>query len=367
MLPIEFIATDLHFAVSLLAALACAAISWLYLDAWLSEGHPPKELWKWTGFAIIALGFAASATEVEPSFLPHSLLAYAGLAGTILRCLGYAGLVVGLTLDRLEPIPAVPGLQLGDAPESDAPAAPKAPALAAWGAGALHFTAAALAGAASYYYWHRATVGLERHLKPVAWATAWIALFELLDAASLFTSPFGLVWVSKLLVLAIGTLVLSAWVWRYLTKRLQTQLFMVLSAASFAIFTATIISFTFLLMSRVQATAFDSLGTTAKVLDYAVAGQLSSVTADAAGAAQDPAVVAATASADSSRLGTYLKDYLRTQGRSSLIITDDAGKILWRAENPADHTSLADNTLFDRAAVGQTAAGLAALTAPSSQ
>ena len=72
MLPFEFIATDAHFAIAVLAALACFATLWLYYDAWTSYRRLKEQL-KWIGFGCLALGFVVTAVAVEPTFLGQSL------------------------------------------------------------------------------------------------------------------------------------------------------------------------------------------------------------------------------------------------------------------------------------------------------
>jgi hypothetical protein len=169
-------------------------------------------------------------------------------------------------------------------------------------------------------------------------------------------------------ILLVAVIILGRWAWRYLTKRLQTQIFVVLTAASCVIFIATIVSFTFLLMSRVQAQAFTSLQTTANVLNYAIAGKLAETTATAQAVAQDTAVTTALAAEDRATLNQLLGTFLATKNYATLVLTNDNGDVVWRAEDPGRHgDSLGDDTLIARAAVGETATGLAAIQTPKPQ
>jgi hypothetical protein len=377
MLPLEFMLTDAHFAIGLLAALACFATCWLYLDAWTGKRRAWKEFLKWVGYGVLAIGFVVTATEVEPAFLGQTLFGHIGVIGATLRALGYVVLAVGLALDPLQPIPevksdfekaqipaAVPGSEKpGTAPEPQKTAG-------VIGGGVAQLGLPLLAGAVMFLYFRRATKGLERHLKPVAWAFAWFTLFELLDLAVLgrgtddprlysIMAPFGPLWLVAHAVLAVAGVVLGLWVWQYLTKRLQTQLFMVLTTACLVIFLVTTVSFTFLLMSRVQTQAFGSLETTAKVLNTSIAGQQAKTSADAEVVAENPAVATAIANRDHQRLAQLTKDFLTTRRQSSLVITNESAQVLVRAEDPANWgDSISSDSQVARAAIGKSTSGL---------
>jgi hypothetical protein len=371
MLPIEFILTDAHFAISLTAALACFATGWLYFDAWTGGRHR-KELFKWVGLGILAVGFVISATQVETTFLGQTLFSQLGMIGVVLRGVGYALLAVGLALDPLEPVPKIRGIADDDKTPGQKAAPRGAPAGFGWGWGSLQLGLPLLAGAVTFLYLRRATTGLERHLKPVVWAFLWFTAFELVDLAVLgrntsdpriydILAPFGPLWILGQILLALAAAVLGRWVWQYLTKRLQTQLFMVLTTACLVIFLVTTVSFTFLLMSRVQGQAFESLETTARVLGTSIAGRQAETIAEAEVLSQNQLVAVAVASKDHDKLVQITKGTLTAKKLSSLVITNDSGMVLLRAEDPAQWgDSVSSDSLVARAAVGKGTQGLVA-------
>ncbi|HEX3082151.1 MAG TPA: cache domain-containing protein [Candidatus Saccharimonadia bacterium] len=399
MLPLEFILTDAHFVIALMAALACFATCWLYLDAWTGD-RDTKDLLKWVGFGVLAIGMVVTATEVEPSFLGQTLLGNLDSLGMLLRLAGYAILAAGLAMDPLQPVPEIhldeelqkEGIEDAPAPVAAVPAASEAKPVPVHAHHAAHhakhkghkhghgFGAVILgglntllplaAGAVTYLYWRRAYPGLERHLKPVMRAFAWFTAFELVDLSTLargtsdprlqsVVAPFGPLWSLAHILLAVAAVILGLWVWQYLTKRVQTQLFMVITTACMVIFLVTTVSFTFLLMSRVQTQAFSSLETTAKVLNTSIAAQQAEAVSDAEVAAEDPAVAAAVTARDHTGLSAHLSNFLTTKKLSSLVITNESGQVLLRAEDPANWgDSLSSDTQVARALVGKGTSGL---------
>ena len=380
MLPIEFIQTDAHFAIGMLAALACFATFWLYLDAWTGK-RESKELFKWLGYAILAVGVMFAAAQVEPAFLGQTVFSKIGWVGLILRGIGYGVLAVGLALDPLQAVPVhtpeespVPAetSELVAAKEQKVKGQKKSQSGFLFGLATFQFLLPLLSGSVVYLYWRRAYQGLERHLRPVMWAFIWFTGFEVLDLSTLLrgstdprlyslVAPFGPIWTIENVMLAAGAVLLGWWVWQYLTKRLQTQLFIVLTTACLAIFLVTTVSFTFLLMARVQDQAFSSLSTTAKVLDTAIAGQQAQTMAAAEVVAENPTVASAVVAKDHAGLAKLENDFLTSQHQSSLLITNDESQVLLRAEDPSNWgDSVSSDSLVSRALVGKASHGLAA-------
>ncbi len=111
-----------------------------------------------------------------------------------------------------------------------------------------------------------------------------------------------------------------------------------------------------------QDQTFDSLNTTAKVLDAAIAGQQAETAAAAEVVAGNSAVAGAVAVRDHVRLAELQKDFLRTKHQSSLVITNDSAQVLLRAEDPANWgDSVSSDSLVARALVGKTGNGLIAV------
>lgn len=102
---LQFFAQNAHFAINMLVALACMAITWLYFDAWAWH-KDKKEFFKWFGFGVLSLSFLAQATLIEQSVLGHALAGDLTLYVIVVcRVIGYAGIIVGLILEPPHIIP----------------------------------------------------------------------------------------------------------------------------------------------------------------------------------------------------------------------------------------------------------------------
>lgn len=405
MLDTQFIGLNLHFAVNLLAALVCFAVFWLIFDAWTVRKDDRKEIFKWGGFLVLAIGFLLRATSTQAQVGDFSQ--YVHIISGILRFIGYVGIVAGQLFDPLmekpvyesEPIapapvpslapaapvskPSPPTLTLPKAsPEPSAkpkveskappPKTPKATKLAVKTKSSHGWVLAPIVGMAlpiatalaCALYWRRATTGLERHLGPVAWGFGALTIFELFENVSNFqgtTNPnlyrlvqaYGLFWWLSLAALLAGAIVLGSWVWRYLTKRLQSQLFIILVAQTLTLFLFSTIGFTFLLLQNIQKQSLADLGTASHVLDYAITSRQAETAAQAEAVASNTAVVNAILARDHKGLTAALADYMPRHGLSTLTITDASAQVLLRGEDPERWgDSRSSDPLVRRAAIG---------------
>jgi hypothetical protein len=386
MLPLEFLGQDLHFAISLFAALVFFAVFWLYFDAWLEE-RKNKEIFKWAGFLLIALSFLVYSTIIEKSLLNRSLLGNVSeTLSQILLVAGFLSVLISELVDPLQEKPKTKGIRSNLVAEEKAeakaetkPAKPKRAAKssrssAVGGFGALanplHFLPPLGALAIGLMYFRRATVGLEHHLKPVAIAFFLLFGFEFLSLGSLWSdssnpalaklvASFGPVWIAATVFLLASAVVLSRWVWQYLTERFMSQLFMVFISMVMAIFLVTTICFTYLLVNSFQQSSLSNLNTAASVLKYAINTKKAETLADSQTVAENPAVTAAVIADDHNQLTSLTSSFLYSRGVSSLIITNDNAEVLLRAENPDRYgDSLSSDTLIRRALVGQSASSV---------
>ena len=241
MLPLQFLGQNLHFAISLFAALVFFAVFWLYFDAWTAQRRKSRtDLYIWGGFLLASISFLVQATVIEQSVLGKSIFGEASqTVATLLRVAGYALIVAGQLLGPLQKKPHTQSIE-AELTQEQQPAVPAVAATSSFGL-AYILPAGALAIAALYY--RRATQGLEKHLRPVAYAFALLFVFELLSLASLgrgtdnlalynLLKAFGPLWLASQLFLLAGVLVLGRWVWHYLTERFMSQLFMEIGRAS---------------------------------------------------------------------------------------------------------------------------------------
>jgi hypothetical protein len=374
MVPLQFFAQNLHFIVSLFTALVFFAVFWLYFDAWTNRKHG-KDLAKWSGYLLIALSFVVHATIIEQSVLGRPLLGSASEAIVLcLRTLGFIAVIIGLITDPMQAKPDNKGLQpemfgadSTDTPPKNNKSVKAAPALLIGPFKALYALPPIGAVWIAVLYWRRATTGLERHLKPVAIAFLLLGVAELFGLATLlrdttnpglsqFVESFGIAWAMEHVFQLAGALMLGWWVWRYLTERFLSQLFMLFTGSTLAIFLLTTVSFTFLLMRNIQSEALSNLDTASKVLNYALDSKKAETLANTQQVAQNPEIGKAVVAKDRNALIALTDDFLATKKQSLLIITSSSGQVLLRAEDPDRWgDSLSSDTLVRRALVGQAA------------
>ncbi|MEK7059620.1 MAG: cache domain-containing protein [Patescibacteria group bacterium] len=388
MLPIQFFGQNVHFAISLFAALVFFAVFWLHFDAWTAKKQL-REFVNWAGFLLVALSFLVHATVIEQSVLGNSLLGdISETVSLIIRIIGYGGIILSQLIDPLQPKPKLQGLEenqyttgegTANVPEPDRPAKPtksnaKAPAAIGFAglANPIHFLPPLQALTIAGLYWRRGTTGLERHLKPIAVSFLLLFAFELLALGSLwqdsnnpliakFVASFGWLWIAQHVFLLAGVLVLGHWVWQYLTRRFMSQLFMLFTSLTLAIFLLTTVSFTFLLTNNVQKAALDNLQTAASVLGYAINGKKAETLANTEAIAASSDIADAIVAKDHKRLVSLTETFLHDKKQSSLVITGDAGQVLLRAENPDRWgDSLSSDTLIRRALIGQSTSTVSA-------
>lgn len=358
---IPFLLQNAHFALGLFAALVFFAIFWLYLDAWAASRSPRDSL-KVAGFLLLSVSFFihaldTEATGISQALLPPLLHLWA-TAST--RLAGYLLIITSLSLDQLQP-PSSSSL-LFSAAFSPLPFLP----LPALGVCLL--------------YLRRATVGLERHLRPVFWGFLALTLFELLALATLLRSTansdlyrlvasFSPVWIVEHLFLLASCLILGRWVMGYLLKRLLSQLFMIITCCILTIFLATTTSFTGLLLKNLEAEALRQTETDAKVLSLSLTALGQEVLTTAQLLSQNPEVAAAlttaTSSASKARLASLSQNYLLTKRQSSLVITDSLGIVVARGENrEKTGDPLSSHPLVKRALEGQTVSSILVIDGP---
>jgi len=374
----QFFGQNAHFAISLVAALAAFAVFWLTFDAWL-ERRRRIEAIKWVGFGLLAVGFLVSAATLDQrSLIPGILAAQVAGFAFALRILAYALIALGQILDPLQARPQSEPIEATPPNPKSTPKHAAGLGMVVSGIKVALLTLLPLLVAGLYL--RRATVGLERHLRPVAVAFAWLGTYELFSGALAWqdtanpllyrlVAAYGPLWWIAQAALLIGAVVLGRWVWQYLTKRLFSQLFIVLVTSTVLIFFISTVGFSFLLMRNMNTEALSELSTSSRVLNYAVASRQAEAAAQAEVVSQNSAVIQAVVSRDRPALAATLTDYLSAHQLSSLVITDGSGQVLLRAEDPARWgDSLSSDSLVRRALIGestQSVTSRAGVVAPS--
>jgi hypothetical protein len=373
MLLSQFILVDTHFVLSLLAALVFFAIAWLYYDAW-SANHKMKETTLFFGFLFLAISFVAQAIIIDQALLNQSILG----TGTVLtikntfRILAYLALIIGQIAVPLQPIPK----------EETNTKEKSVKALFAFGSipsTYVIFALPVLAVTTGFLYLRRATIGLENHQKPISLGFFLLAFSELFGLSAMFreannvflasfVGPFGIMWLAERFLLLLAVLVFGKWVFGYLLKRFDTQLFMILTTSSLLIFLTTTVFFTYATLNNLTAEAYDSLKTDSGVLNYSIESKKSELVSSVETISQNPDLPDAITSGDKETISNITLANLVTKKESSLVITTDTGEILYKAEDPEfSGGSLSENPLVKRALGGVSSSGISTkegVTAP---
>ncbi len=362
---LDFVFENTHFALNLFAALVFFATGWLYFDAW-SARKTARDVFKVFGLLLISASFVVHAVNVESLVLITPLLGswVNPLLTALFRIGGYLLLILGLAIDPLQDTPFEAQGKLSKTKSK------KAPQNAAIGLANLPFlkllpvSFPLLSVAVAFLYLRRATFGLENHLKIVALSFYVLTFYELLALAALLrgassaafyklVAPFGWLWMLEHLVLLVSVLLLGKWVYYYLIKRLQSQLFMIFTVLILAIFLLTTVTFTGLLLKNLQDETLKRLETDVRVLNYAVESKKAQVISDAQVLAQDTQVVSAIESQTKNILPDITEKFLLAKKLDLLVIVSDSGQVLSRGED-RDRVgdSLSDDLLIKRALLG---------------
>lgn len=351
MFQTQFILQNSHFALSLFAAFVFFACFWLYLDAWLLK-REGKDSLKFIGFLLLSLSFAIHATALESTILTNPVLPLKlyELLFTLLRISGYSALILGIGFDSLQKRPhqtfvIIPaGLTFFDFSS---------------------FLFPVLSAAVGLLYLREATLGFEKHLKPLVLAFFILSLSEVASLSSLFRSTdnimllqlissFGLFWFLEHLLLLIVIIILGRWVFGYLLKRIETQLIMLFTGAVMVIFLVTTVSFTFLLLRDLQKNLLSYLSTDVNVLSFAIESIKQSTLSDAEVFTQNPLIQEAVTNRDRKTLREHSSSYLLTKKQSVLVVTDSKAEVLMRGEDPEKTgDSLFEDPLVKRAILGE--------------
>lgn len=347
---IPFLLENIHFAVHLFAALVFFAVFWLYFDAW-RERKETKVTIKIIGFFLLSVSLIIEATVIETSILSAPI--FWGVSPEIIaatvRILAYGSIIAGLLLDPLQDVPnaqAHVGVASGVNAVSQA-------------AGPIGASVVAL------LYLRRATVGLEDHLKPLAASFFLLSISELLGLMALFqtstnvavfqlVAPFGPVWILSLVFLFLCALVLCRWVFGYLLKQFQAQLFMIYTTTILGIFLLTTVAFTGLLLRNMETESRRQIETDVKVLDFALSSQREQLLSDVQSIAANQTLQDALVEHDRKKLGDMATSELLAKHFTNFIILSETGQVLARGEE-RDRVgdSLIQDPLVKRALVGE--------------
>lgn len=360
MLWIQFLLQNLHFAAHLLASLAFFAVFWLYFDAW-NERKKWREVPRILGFLLLCLSYLVSASMVETTIVSQPLFSvlWGSALLTVLRLGGYGLVFLGIFL---EPVQAKPELK-GVTKDFFSAGAFLTLGLESY-VWHSYFLVPILVALVAIWYLRRATIGLETHTRKFAWALFGLSLTELLSLARQYRNtsnvsvyewvrPFGHLWLVEHLLLLIAIGFLISWVWQYLLKRLETQLFMIYTATVLVTFLFITVAFTGLLVRNVQDEVLSRLKTDVKVLQYSLQSKLAVVSADAEALAANIHIQQAIVEEDAKSLTIDVEQYLLHKTEAMMIIVDVDGKVLARGEDREKvGESLSNNPLIEKSLQG---------------
>jgi hypothetical protein len=352
----QFFLENIHFGLNILVAGVFFACFWLYYDAWLAR-KGARELTRISGFLFLSISFAIHATQIESTILITPLLkAEIGqwlVAGT--KIAGYLLLLFSLATEALMPQPG----------EEKGKKSSKAIVLPMVVMSLYPALTPILAGLVGLLYLRRATLGLEAHVKKPALAFIILAFYEIIDMTVLFrktdnidvyklVAPFGIFWLIEHLVLLTAILILSIWVFNYLLKRFETQIFIFITASILAVFLITTVSFSALLLNNLRNETLNQIETDVKVLSYAIENKKSELSSSAEILAQNQTVIAAASESSREGLAALVQEYLLSKKESSLIVVNIDGQVLARGEDKERvGDSLSDDALIKRILKGE--------------
>lgn len=379
MLITQFLLQNLHFAINLFASLVFFAVCWLYLDAWL-ETKEYKELFKIIAFGLFSLAFLIHATYIEQSVLANAIfnVSLVEMLANITKLAAFIFLIVGLVIDPIQPKPIYKDEQPQAKPASKTQPAAAMGAFGVQVAGGLLWVICfpLLSLAAFLLYLRRATVGLENHLKPLTLGFFFIFLYEVVSISEFFQNttaisvynivrPFGPLWILAHVLLFIGVTIIAKWVFNYLLKRLETEIFMIFNISVLVIFLVTTVAFTGLLLTNLRDSALAHLTTDANVVQYAIGSKQAEALSDAEVVSQNSQLQTAIATNDRKTLKALSTSILLAKKQSFLIIVASSGAVLMRGEdNDKIGDSLSNDSLFKRALRGEKSSSVATKDGP---
>jgi len=333
----QFILENAHFAVNALGALILFAVFWLYADAWSARRSDTRTGLRAIGFLLLSASFLAHGVEVESTVM--SQLALSGWIATIgvplLRAVGYSLILWSIATEPLMPTPKTEGLP------GQGLSAMIAGSIPAWWAILWYPIAAAAVG---LLYLRRAGTGLERHLRAPGIAFLLFALSDFVGLSILFrgstnvdvfnlVAPFGPLWILSHLILIAGLVVMERWVFGYLLKRFETQLFIIFTTTVVVIYLVITVVFTGLLVGNVASITLSQLETDAKVLSYAIDGKKQEALADSKIIASDPQVIDALTKGERRAVADLLARQLTSKNQSYAIVVNATAQVVARGED----------------------------------
>lgn len=358
----QFIFENLHFAINLSLSLVFFAAFWLHFDAWIGR-KTVKEFVRVIGYLLLSLSFIVTAGHIETTILPATPIKIDlyNIFLFLTRFFGYVSLIGSYLLDPLVPKPN----QNTETSHAFIPVWISIP----------FFTIAAfaypiLASTIAFLSLKRSTLGLENHLKPIALAFFLLAISELLSLGFLLqnttnsniyaiVAPFGVLWILQNIILAVAAAVTAKWVFGYLLKRFQSQLFILFTSMIVVVFVITTIAFTALLLHNLESDKLKHLESDVHILAYTIDSKKAEILSDAQVVSYNPEVQKAIVDGDKKGLKILVTSLLIAKKQAILTVVSKDGVVLARGDNPDKiGDSLSSDPLVKKALRGSSASNV---------
>lgn len=375
MILTQFVLQNGHFALNVFAGLVFFAVTWLYLDAYFVT-KSKKELIKILGFSLLSVSFLIHATHIEQAAISSLIFVndFTEIIFDLVRFTAYILIIIGLIFDPIQQKPEYVSEDSKDQKEQ----VPASLAFFAQGLPVLlwNFSFPILSLTVLLLFLRRSTIGLEKHLRPLMVGFLFIFLYELFSLVKLFENtnvitiyklvePFGPFWLISHFFLLIGLAIIARWVFGYLLRRIQTELFMILNISMLAIFLVTTVCFTGLLLNNLRQDALSHLETDVNVAQYAIGLKQNQTLSDAELVSGNNEIINAVSTKDRKPLKELATSILLAKKASYLIIIASNGGVLMRGEdNEKVGDSLSNDSLFIKAMRGEKASSIIAKDGP---
>lgn len=332
----QFFLEHIHFALNVLTALVFFAVAWLYFDAWTVK-KTMREILRVSGFLLLSISFLVHGLFVESQAIGATVIStdIQSWLFAITRLPGYLLLIGSLLIDPINPVPLTQGINQKPKKKQLASIGLLPPAQALFTIGAAPLLA--LVGGLLYLY--RATAGLERHLFGVAMSILILAFTEILNVRSVFTNtvdiglyellrPYGPIWMIEHVLQLISMLILGKWVFGYLLKRFETQLFILFTTTIVIIFLFTSISLTSLLLGQSIESTKTQLTTDAAMFRIVLNSQQEDLLSFAKLVAESPETISLLSTNKRRELAASTQVQLKSKQLTGLIILNDKGTVI---------------------------------------
>jgi Double sensory domain of two-component sensor kinase len=351
----QFFFENAHFAIHLFAALSFFAVFWLYLDAW-KDNKLKGSLACLIGFLLLSLSFFLRAAFLESSILTTSFFGASETTAVylLLRNIGYILIIFGVLADKFQPRPTYASQVVFTS------------GISAFSI--LQFCTPVLAIVTGVIYLLKSTIGLERHLRPISITFFVLGMSEIFALRTVFqdtqnvdiynlVAPFGPMWIAEHFFIFLASFMLARWVFGYLLKQFEPQLFMILSSLVLTLFLIITVAFTGLLLKNIEDQTLNELRSDVAVLKYSLDSKSVESISDAQVIAQNISVIDALKNDDRATLNLLTEQFLLSKKESTLIIVNESGQVVARGEDrEKTGDSVSSDRLVVRALLGESVA-----------